>query len=111
MAFEQLVVKDLKNLPEGHPAWYMEGVIKRDLLPKKVAHDAEHDAMLAHWGLPTDVDYDEVLSTRNGNYDRMWHIALHLRYWKEKGLNSNVVEEFESKFPLVNLLEIPLPKV
>ena len=109
MKFDDLVVKDVGQLPNDHPAYYLEGVIKRDLLPKKHIHDEEHGDMLESWNMPRDVDYATVLSTRNGHADRMWHIALHLRYWKENNLNTKYVEEFEAKFPLIDLLNIPLP--
>lgn len=109
MTFEELVVKDVGQMPAGHPAHYLEKVIKRELLPKKDIHDAEHGDMLESWGLPRDVDYATVLSTRNGYADRFWHICLHLRYWKENGLNESTVTEFESRFPEVKLESIPLP--
>jgi hypothetical protein len=109
-----MTLEDLKSegstLPEGHPAHYLEYVIKHELLGKKPVHDAEHVAMLKSWGYEFEENGDyTILNVRDGRADRMWHIALHLRYWKEQGLNTKYVEEFESKFPEINLEEIPLP--
>lgn len=111
MTFEDLIVKDVPQLPEGHPAHYLEKLIKGNLLKKKAVHDAEHGDMLEHWGMDRDVDYATVLSSRDGQADRFWHICMHLRYWKEKGMHTEHVEEFESKFPQVDLSNIPLPKL
>jgi hypothetical protein len=110
MTFEDLVVPNVDQLPEGHPAHYLEFVVKGILLKKKADHDAEHVAMMKHWNYDVgdEVDYN-LINVRNGSNDRMWHIALHLRYWKEKELNNEYVKEFEEKFPNINLEEIPLP--
>lgn len=110
MTFEELVIPDVAQLPEGHPAHYLEYVIKGILLKKKDIHDQEHLDMLKSWGYDVEENGDyTVLNVRNGVADRMWHIALHLRYWKENNLNEQYVKEFEEKFPQVNLEEIPLP--
>ena len=114
MKLEDLLVFSVPQLPEGHPAHYLEHVIKHELLGKKPIHDAEHVAMLKSWGYEFEENGDyTILNGRviNGEYkaDRMWHIALHLRYWKEQNINTKYVEEFEEKFPEINLEEIPLP--
>jgi hypothetical protein len=110
MTFEDLVVLDVPQLPEGHPAHYLEYVIKGVILKKKDIHDAEHLDMLKSWGYDPEENGDyTVLNERNGHADRFWHIALHLRYWKENDMHTQYVNEFEEKFPLVKLEEIPLP--
>ena len=110
MTFEDLVIKDVPTLPEGHPAHYLENVIKIELLDTKQIHDKEHIDMLRSWGYDVEENGDyTVLNVRDGKADRMWHIALHLRYWKEQNLNTKYVKEFEEKFPNINLEEIPLP--
>lgn len=111
MTFEELVVKNVDQMPASHPAHYLEKVIKRELLPKQVIHDIEHGDMLESWGLSRNVDYIKVLSTRDGQFDRFWHICLHLRYWKENNKNTEAVAEFEARFPNVDLNTIPLPTV
>lgn len=111
MTFEDLVVHDVGQLPEEHDAYYLEGLIKGNLLKKKVIHDAEHGDMLEHWGMPRDVDYATVLSMRNEHADRFWHICMHLRYWKEVGMHDQHVKEFEGRFPEIDLGTIPLPSI
>ena len=109
MTFEELIVPNVPQLPEGHPAHYLENVIKGRLLKKKAMHDKEHGDMLESWGMNRDSDYATVLSIRNGQADRFWHICMHLRYWKEQNINLEEVKEFENKFPSIKLEEIPLP--
>lgn len=109
MTFEELSTKDIPNLLEGHPAHYLEKVIKRQLLPKKEIHDAEHVVMCSKWSIDTD-DYT-VLMMLNGHADRFYHICLHLRFYKEENMHKEVVAEFESKFPQIKLEEIPLPVI
>lgn len=114
MTLEELIVKDSPNLPAGHPVHYLENVIKREALPKKADHDAEHVDMLLHWNIGDNHDQAGKLTIRNdseGNpyVDRMWHIALHLRFWKEKGIRSEHVDKFEKETG-IDLMTIPLPK-
>ena len=113
MTFEELIILDVPQLPEGHPAHFMEFEIKGKLLKKKQDHDKEHEDMLIAWDIPYDtesLDYT-ILNARDGHADRMWHIALHLRYWKERNMNEETVKQFESLFPEIDLLTIPLPIV
>lgn len=99
--FEQLSTKNESQLPLNHPGHYLEALIKREMLPKQVTHDLEHEAMLTKWG-HTDLKANQLTFRKdeNGEYfvDRFWHIALHHLYWKEMGINQEQVEKFESLF-------------
>jgi len=111
---EDYIVRDMPNLPVDHELHYLENVIKREVLPKKDKHDAEHVDMLKHWGIGDNNDQAGKLTIRKDENgvpyaDRMWHIALHLRYWKEKGMHLQHVEEFEKRSQL-DLTQIPLPE-
>lgn len=108
------IVKDMPNLPPSHPLHYLENLVKRELLPKKPDHDQEHLDMLEHWGLPATEQKVAALTIRRDENgvpyaDRMWHLALHMRYWKETDKHKQHVEEFEEKSQL-DLNSIPLPK-
>lgn len=110
MKFEELSTKNQASIPKGHPAHYLEKVIKHEVLPKKDKHDIEHEDMLKHWG-------HENLKANQLTFryeedgtpfvDRFWHIALHHLYWKQIGINTEYVQDFEEKF--YKLEETPLP--
>ena len=91
----------------------MENVIKTQTpLKKKDYHDKEHEIMLERWGCkPEHTSKLTIRKDENGTAfaDRMYHILLHLRYWKETNQHMEHVEEFESKFN-INLDELTLPK-
>jgi hypothetical protein len=89
----------------------MENLIKRELLPKQVDHDAEHEAMLKHWG-HTNLKANQLTFRYEGEEiytDRFWHLALHHLYWKQMGINQEAVEKFESLF--YPLEETPMPEI
>lgn len=112
MTFEELSTKNEAQLPLDHPAHYLENVIKRDVLSKKDKHDQEHEDMLKHWGhenLKANQLTFRFDSEGNPYTDRFWHIALHLLYWKQKGMHEDHVKEFESRF--YKLEETPLPEI
>lgn len=112
MTFDELSTKNEAQIPLGHPAHYLENVIKREVLPKQDKHDKEHEDMLKHWG-HTDLKANQLTfrydSEGNIFTDRFWHIALHLLYWKQMGINTEYVEDFESRF--YKLEETPLPEI
>ena len=110
MTFKELSTKDISNLTPDHPAFELEGVLKKELLPKKPVHDAEHEEMLRHWG-HTNLKANKLsFRKEQGDYfvDRFWHIALHYKYWKEVGKLDEHVKAFEEKY--CNLDEVPLPE-
>ena len=112
MKFEELSTYNEHQLPLSHPAHELEKIIKREVLPKKDAHDQEHEDMLKHWGhenlkankltFRKDAEKDEYF------VDRFWHIALHYKYWKEIGIREDRVKTFEEKY--CDLSEVPLPE-
>ena len=112
MTFDELSTKNEAQIPLGHPAHYLENVIKREILPKKDEHDQEHEDMLKHWG-HTNLKANQLTFRyeKDGTpyTDRFWHIALHFLYWKQKGMHTERVEEFESRF--YKLEETPLPPI
>jgi hypothetical protein len=111
---KEFIVKDMPQLPVDHPLHYLENLIKRELLSKKQVHDEEHVDMLKHWNIGDNIDQAGKLTIRKDENDtpyadRMWHIALHMRYWKEKGMHTKHVEEFEQKSG-ISLEHIQLPE-
>lgn len=113
MTYDELVVKDVPNLPVDHPFYYLEDFLKRDTpLKKKEVHDKEHEDMLVKWGYnPEQTSRLTIRTDENGTAftDRLYHIVLHLKYWKEEGLFLEATERFEKESGLV-LEEIPLPE-
>jgi hypothetical protein len=112
MTFEELVVRDKPQLPTDHPFYYLESELKEKLLPKKHIHDAEHDKMLLKWGCK--VEHTSKLTIKIDDAgiayaDRMYHILLHLRFWKDEGEHMDYVNRFEQESGL-NLDEVELPK-
>lgn len=98
MYFEDIAV-DAANLPTDHKFYYLEDVLKRDLLPKKDQHDKEHEDQLVHWGCDPKHTSKLTIREKDGKFisDRMYHIALHLKYWKEQNKNMDVVNKFEQE--------------
>jgi hypothetical protein len=100
MYFEDIATRDLPQLPLDHKFHYLEDELKRNILPKKDVHDKEHEDQLKHWGC--DPSHSSKLTIRFDEdgvafADRMYHIALHLKYWKEKGKHTELVERFEKE--------------
>ena len=113
MFCEEFTVPNQKNLSPGHPLYYLEDMIKRDShLNKKDVHDEEHSNMLLHWGCNPLHTSKLTFRDQHGVQieDRLYHIMLHLRYWKEGGDPSllSYVTEFEERIGF-NLDELTLP--
>lgn len=114
MYFEDIATRDLPQLPLDHPYFYMEDIIKKETpLKKKDYHDAEHERMLIKWG--SKPEHTSKLTIRHDKdgvpfADRMYHIVLHLRYWKEEGMEDRMqyVERFEKESGY-NLDDLTLP--
>jgi hypothetical protein len=113
MYLEEYTVRDLANLPEGHKFHFLEGQVrgKKAGMSTKQEHDAEHEAQLVFWGCKP--DQLGILASRpdaQGVYfaDRLYHLMLHLAYWKDTkqtGYRKELVERFEAEanFNLDNL--------
>lgn len=112
MYFEEQTVFDLPNLPFEHPAYWLEDVIRAEVLPKKDDHDKEHEDILIAYGcLPTQTAKLGIRrNPKTGDYaaDRLYHCMCHLRWWKDKGINTKHVERFEQQFNF-NLNDLTMP--
>lgn len=112
MTFDELSTKNQASIPVGHPAHYLEKLIKQEILPKKEDHDKEHEDMLKSWNYPSlkanqlTFRYDEEGEIYT---DRFWHLALHHLYWKQQGLHTEAVKKFEENF--YPLEETPMPPI
>ena len=82
-----------KLLP-NHPLYWMEGEI---LKLKPLEHAKEHEDMLEHWGKPGEF---ALLSKyiKPGVKEREYHLRLHLKYWKEKDMNKEVVNKYLEQY-------------
>lgn len=102
MYFDDICSKGVANLPLEHPYHYLEDVVKRDTpLRQKEEHDKEHEEMLSEWGCdPKDLEKLTFRPDSSGVVfeDRMYHLLLHLRYWKEKQIHDRLhhVSKFEA---------------
>lgn len=93
------------RLPENHYLHWMEQVIEKELGLVSDLHDAEHEAMKAHWNIKHNssapLNGHPYKETINGievtfyNNDREYHLLLHLKYWKEVGIFSKYVKRYE----------------
>lgn len=113
MTFEELSIgADVPKLTPEHPFYKFERATL-DKLKEGRDHPEEHTAMLKSWNLPTkDNDkYGGQMTVLNGVKNRSWHILLHYKFWKEQGLNSEMVAELEAEHPEINLKDIPLPTI
>ena len=120
MYFEEQTVRDLPQLKPDHDYHWLEKDIKSAEsglgLNKKDIHDAEHEKQLIHWGCkPTHSSKLSIRQDDDGVFfsDRLYHIMLHLRYWKEtnaEGPRKEAWQKFEeqSNFNLDNLT-LPSP--
>lgn len=121
MYLEEETVKDMPQLPKGHKFHYMESLFKTAAsnlgLNKKDAHDAEHEEQLVYWGCkPEHTSKLTIRKDDDGNFfaDRLYHIMLHLRYWKETSEKQNqerveLAKRFEAESGF-NLDDLTLPK-
>jgi hypothetical protein len=114
MYFEDIATKDLPALPIDHEYRWLEDYVKKEChLSKKPAHDKEHEAQLIKWGCkPEHISKLTIRFDEKGQAfaDRMYHICLHLKYWKEENIEHlmPVVERFEKQSGY-NLDELTLP--
>jgi len=114
MYFEDISTKDLPALPLKHKFRWLEDALKSETpLKKKDVHDAEHEAQLIKWGC--NPEHSSKLTIRFDDKgvafaDRMYHICLHLKYWKEEGIEGLMpyVERFEKESGY-NLDDLTLP--
>jgi len=114
MTFEELseISRQTGPLFRNHPLYHFEEKLLNLLSGKdgeRMRHELEHEAMLQHFGLPQE-EVKQQLSHLDGIPNRAWHILLHCRYWKDNGLNSNLLTELDSQHPEINLDAIPLPR-
>lgn len=101
------------RVPFDHEYGWMENVIAQQALPKKADHDKEHEDMLILWGCdPSHTNKLTFRKDENGELiqDRLYHVLLHLKYWKQKNITSclEFVEKFEKQSNL-NLDELLTP--
>ena len=99
MYFEDLATHGLPELPTTHPYFWIETALNATL-PEKEVHDAEHGSQLIKWGC--DPKHTHILGLREDVegvrfFDRMHHLMLHLRYWKEENILMEYVEKFEGQ--------------
>jgi hypothetical protein len=100
------------KLLQGHPLYWMEEVIEKELGYVSDRHNDEHEAMMEHFGIKfRNVSPLNGPLQSNGLYSnrREFHCLLHLRFWKDKGLHEGYVKKAEDCG--YNLNEIDLPKV
>lgn len=118
MYLEEHTVRDLPQLPVSHPFYWLEGQIKSPKLGlgKKPAHDAEHEEQLKYWGC--DPKHTSKLTIRKDDdgvffADRLYHIMLHLLYWKLTEDKDEARQEAWQRFEAESnfkLEELTLPK-
>ena len=101
----QSTINDLKfdgaRIPFDHDFGWTENVIAREALPKKWDHDAEHEDMLTTWGC--DPSHTSKLSLRTKEdgepyMDRLYHVMLHLRFWKDNPERFEHLQQFVQRF-------------
>jgi len=113
MYLEEYTVRDLPNLPTDHKFYFLEDEVRgtKAGMSTKQEHDAEHEAQLVFWGCkPDQTGKLGVRADAQGVYfaDRLYHLMLHLAYWKDTkqpGYRKELVERFEAEanFNLDNL--------
>lgn len=109
------MVKDVPQLPVDHSLYWMEHAIKAVILKKKDIHDAEHEDMLVDWGCKPEHTSKLTIRFDEENVafaDRLYHIMLHLRYWKDNPERFEDRQEYVSRFEdetKFNLDELTLP--
>lgn len=112
MYFEDIKTKDLPALPIDHKFRWLEDYIKGEShLSKKDVHDKEHEDQLIKWGCkPEHTSKLTIRFDENGQAfaDRMYHICLHLKHWKEENMLMEHVERFEKESGY-NLDDLTLP--
>jgi hypothetical protein len=99
MFFDDLTEK-VPMLQKGHPYFWLEDILLNVILNDKAVHDAAHVKQLLKWGC--DPTKSTLLARRfdeNGIKfsDRMYHLTLHLKYWKEEGMHMAYVKQFEEQ--------------
>lgn len=119
MYLEQFTFKSssINQIPVDHPAYWTEGFLKGQEggMSKQVEHDAEHVNQLLHWGCkPEQTAKLSIRKDENGEYfsDRLYHVMLHLAYWKETSQDEKrleAVKRFEQQFNF-NLDELTRPE-
>lgn len=113
MTFEELSINaDVAKLQPDHPLYPVERDLLQ-LLDVGTRHPDEHSQMVSHWGMVPDPNnrYNGKLTVLNGKKNRVWHLLLHYRFWKETGIEEERVKQLEKEYPQIILEEIPLPEV
>lgn len=103
------------KLEETHPLYWLEKLIRSEVLYDTAYHEAEHDDILSGLGLKTEDKFKLNYRPFNGKMekDRTYHIIMHLRHWKNnpekfKDLQY-AVEDFEKQTGFnVNNITIPV---
>lgn len=115
MNFEELsrLAGEVGTLPKGHPMFNLEETLLSTLEGNDETgypiHQKEHDEMLERWGL-TDEE-GTALNNLNGKRNRVWHILLHFKFWKELGIRQDLIDRLNNEFPEIALDDITLPRV
>jgi hypothetical protein len=120
MYLDEHTVKDMPQLPVGHAFHYLEKALKSKEfglgLNKKDLHDVEHEEQLIHWGCkPEHTSKLTIRKDENGEFfaDRLYHIMLHMKYWKETAdkqseARMEITNRFEAESGF-NLDDLTLP--
>lgn len=114
MYFEEIATRDIPQLLPSNPFFWLEQAIKKETpLKNKQVHDQEHIDMLKSYGCKP--EHTSKLTIRfDGDgvafADRMYHILLHLRFWKDT--NNKELFPFADRFETqsgLNLDDLTLP--
>ena len=109
MFLDELCVPNIPRLTEDHPVFWMESVV-RIYLKQKPVHDAEHLDMMEHFtGERKEPLRLTLRKNKEGEVysDRLYHVALHLKFWKDKGIRLEHVEKFEKLHGNLDLVPLP----
>ena len=106
------------KLSQNHPLYFMEEFVENGIGLASPEHEAEHQAMYDIWGLKyvnfsplngklkIDLENEPHYSYTN---DRAYHLALHVKYYKQAGLFPDIVKKYEEN--VGNLEELELPTI
>lgn len=117
MTYEQLIENAWQSGPlsQNHVLFPFEDKLYQKLKgnnAERAIHDQEHRDMLDHWNVPFGLEVEFELSyLEEKRHNRVWHMLLHFKYWKEIGINDDVLKELNEAHPELDLDEVPLPRV
>lgn len=105
--------EDNPKVDAEHPLYWLEDIVQfkvwSDETKRNEEHVAEHDAMKKHWNLSETTALRFPPPPHKTGNNRAYHILLHLKYWKEVGMNLDVVAKYEEQ-GLDKLEEVPVPE-